>query len=242
MQNDRDIVASSVEASSRLHEGMARLARELQTYSGSVDGTLAGITAAAVRLIAGADYAAITLVEGKRLVETRAATGDVPRYLDRLQQDLGEGPCLDSAYEHQTVRISDMATEQRWPGFAAAATKAGIGSMLSFQLYTEADNLGALNVHSQIAYAFDSDAEEFGTALAAHAAVALIGAQHDSQMRSALASRDVIGQAKGLIIERFGVNAVQAFEMVSTLSQESNTPVAALAREFVDQRVEQGRR
>ena len=71
---------------------------------------------------------------GRRRVTSDAASGDLPRVVDALQESLGEGPCLDSAYEHETVRVSDLAADGRWPRFSAAAVEAGALGMMSLQL------------------------------------------------------------------------------------------------------------
>jgi hypothetical protein len=86
-----------------------------------------------------------------------------------------EGPCLDSVWEQRTVRIEDMRTEQRWPRFAAEAVPLGVLSSLSFQLFVEGDDLGALNLYARAPHAFGEESEDVGLVLAAHAAVALAG-------------------------------------------------------------------
>jgi len=106
-------------------------------------------------------------------------------------------------WEQQTVRIPAMATESRWPHFAAAAIQAGGWvAMLCFQLFVEGDNLGALNLYAATAGAFTEESETVGLIFATHTAVALAGAQQEHQLSTALASRDIIGQAKGIVMER----------------------------------------
>ncbi|MFZ2178081.1 MAG: GAF and ANTAR domain-containing protein [Rhodococcus sp. (in: high G+C Gram-positive bacteria)] len=217
----------------RLGETMAELAMTLQKQHRSIDGTLESITRSAVRMVPGVHHAGITLVVGRRRLEPRAATDKLPLRIDQLQTELGEGPCLDAIWEQHTVEVPDMSTEKRWPRFAKAAAESGVRSMLSFQLYTHQDNLGALNLYSDVADGFDDTSHEVGLLLATHAAIALIAAQRETQLQSALASRDVIGQAKGIVMERYGVDAVRAFELLSRLSQEWNIPVAEIARRVV---------
>jgi AmiR/NasT family two-component response regulator len=91
-----------------------------------------------------------------------------------------------------------------------------------------------LNFYADQPYAFDDDAAEMGLILATHAAVGWNMVRRDEQFRSALASRDIIGQAKGMIMERFKIDAVQAFELLKRLSQSSNTPLAVVARQLVE--------
>ena len=106
--------------------------------------------------------------------------------------------------------------------------------MLSFQLFTDQKKMGALNFYGEQPAVFDDDAVEMGLILATHAALAWKLLRREEQFRSALGSRDIIGQAKGMLMERFKIDAVQAFELLKRLSQNSNTPVATVARQLVE--------
>ena len=105
---------------------------------------------------------------------------------------------------------------------------------LSVQLYTNEAELGALNLYSEQPYIFDAHIEAIALALGSHAAIAFSGAQRGEQFRSAVASRDIIGQAKGMIMERYKITAVAAFKLLVKLSQDSNTPIHEIARQLVD--------
>lgn len=83
----------------------------------------------------------ISLVTGRTQVTSQHPSGELPLLVDAIQTETGQGPCLDAVYEQQTVRVPDMAHEQRWPKFAQRAFEAGAGSVLSFQLHVEGDNL-----------------------------------------------------------------------------------------------------
>ena len=100
-------------------------------------------------------------MRGGRL-ESRAGTSELPSRIDDLQQGVDDGPCLQAIWEHETVRVDDMAHEDRWPRFAPRAADAGIGSMLAFQLYTTESNLGALNLLSASPHAFDATSVSVG--------------------------------------------------------------------------------
>src|SRR4051812_32557898 len=126
---------------------MSHVARALQHEHGDVEATLQTITAAAVQAVPGAEDGGISYVLARQKVESRAWTGDLARDADRLQNRVREGPCLDAIWNHTIVRIADMASETRWPRFATAAARLGVGSCLSFQLFVERDNLGALNLY-----------------------------------------------------------------------------------------------
>ena len=117
--------------------------------------------------------------------------------------------------------------------FADAAVAAGVHSLMSFQLYTHNSRMGALNLFGIKPDVFTAENEAIGAMLATHAATALIADDERLQFQSALASRDIIGQAKGMIMERFDVDAVRAFELLRKLSQNSNTRLASVAEELV---------
>ncbi len=106
-------------------------------------------------------------------MQSRAWTSDLPRSVDALQEELGQGPCLDAVWEHPVVRVDDVRSDERWPQFSGRAAELGAGSMMCFQLSVEGDVLGALNLYSRTAGAFDDDSREIGLMFASHAAVAL---------------------------------------------------------------------
>nr|WP_314142067.1 GAF and ANTAR domain-containing protein [uncultured Rhodococcus sp.] len=198
------------------------------------------VTAAAVRLLDGVDHAGVTLVrrvgKGRRpeYLESTASTGDAPRTFDALQHKHGQGPCFEAIWTHQTVRIEDVETEDRWPRLTRAVVEqTPVRSVLSIQLYTDGQELGALNLLAEGTGRFDPDTEDSALNLATHAAIALSSARRGEQFRSALASRDRIGQAKGIIMERFDVDAIRAFDMLGALSQELNVPVSTLAAQLI---------
>ena len=127
---------------------MSELARTLQRDHASAHDTLHAVTTAAVQAVPGVNNATISLVLGRTIVQAKAATDVGAHRLDELQAELEDGPCLTAIWEQETVHIPDMATEDRWPRFAAAATEAGVGAMLCFQLFVHGDNLGALNLYA----------------------------------------------------------------------------------------------
>ncbi|MGJ9372594.1 GAF and ANTAR domain-containing protein [Nesterenkonia sp. CF4.4] len=192
------------------------------------------VVAAAIELIPGVEEASLSIVTGRKEVETVAPSSELLRRLDDLQVALTEGPCLESIYSERTIRVRDMASETRWPGFAAKATAAGVGSMLAFQLFVVGDNLGALNLYSSQVDAFDDDSEHVGLIVASHAAVALADAQQVSQLLEAVQSRDVIGQAKGILMERYKITGHQAFLLLARASQHTNKKLLTLAEDLVN--------
>jgi transcriptional regulator with GAF, ATPase, and Fis domain len=164
-----------------LAQQLSEVSRSLQAQD-NTDQMLDEVVLAAVALIPGVDEGSISVVTGRSAVTSQSPSVDLPRRVDAVQAELGEGPCLDAVFDQQTVQVPDMAHEQRWPRFAAAAAKAGAASMLSFQLYVEKDNLGALNLYSYRPNAFDDESEHVGLMFASHAAVPFADAQRIDQL------------------------------------------------------------
>ncbi|MGE0214682.1 GAF and ANTAR domain-containing protein [Mycolicibacterium sp.] len=218
-----------------LAQRMARLARTV-AIPRSVDDVLSDVTAEAMALIPGTDAAGILFVAKDGAFESVAGTSELPHQLDQLQMTFREGPCLEAALSEPVVRTDDFRAETRWPKYSAAAVEIGVLSGLSFKLYTSSRTAGALNLFATVPNAFDENAETVGAVLAAHAAAAILASRHNEQLESALASRDRIGQAKGIIMERYGLDDVAAFDMLRRLSQDSNTRLVDIAARVIDTR------
>ena len=218
-------------ATSDLASRLSDLARELQQED-DADAMLAGIVHAALELVPHAADASISLVSGRRKIVSRAASSDLPRRVDALQSETGEGPCLDASYADRIVSVADLSTEPRWPDFSRTAYDLGARSMLSFQLFVDGDHLGALNLFGKDVGVFDAESERIGALVAAHAAVAVAGSKQLSQLAQALDTRDLIGQAKGILMERFKITAQQAFLLLSRGSSEMNIKLHDLAEQL----------
>jgi GAF domain-containing protein len=213
---------------------MAELARS--TALSSVDEVLADVTAAAKELIPGVDLAGVLLVGKGNSFETVAPTDDLMFELDKLQMGLLEGPCVEAALLDTIVRTDDFGAESRWPHYSPAVVELGIRSGLSFKLYTAERTAGALNLFAFETNVWDTEAETVGMVLAAHAAAAILASRKGDQLLSAVSTRDRIGQAKGIIMERFGIDDVRAFEMLRRLSQDTNTKLIDVAQKVIDTR------
>ncbi|MEZ0342139.1 GAF and ANTAR domain-containing protein [Mycobacterium sp. pV006] len=214
---------------------MAELARTVATPY-RVDDVLSEVTAEIMSLIPGTSAAGVLFVGKDGGFRSVAGTSDLPQKLDELQMKFREGPCLDAATRELIVRTDDFRTEHRWPAYSPAAVELGVLSSLSFKLYTSSSTAGALNLFSTEVNAFGAGDETIGTVLAAHAAAAIMASRNTEQLESALATRDRIGQAKGIIMERYNVTDVAAFEMLRKLSQDSNVKLAEVAERVIDTR------
>lgn len=210
---------------------LSEVARTLQRR-GTAQETLDGIVHAAVQTIPGARHAGVMSVVGKREVDTISATDDLPHKVDQVQFETGQGPCLTALYQDRTISVPDLGAETRWPRFAARARSLDVGSMLSFQLFVEGDDLGALNLYAPEPHSFDEDSHHVGLLFASHAAVALAEAQQRDRLVQAAHTRDLIGQAKGILMERYKINADQAFSVLVRVSQQSNRKLRDLAEEL----------
>jgi GAF domain-containing protein len=190
------------------------------------------VVSLAVAMVPGADEATITMVRARRHVYSAAATGELARWFDQLQEETGQGPCLDAMWHQQTVRVDDLAADRRWPVVGPRAGERGVGSMLCLQLFVHEDTLGALDLLAHEKSAFTDDSEHIGLLLASHAAIAVADAQKLDHAAIALANRDMIGQAKGILMERFKITAQQAFDVLAKVSQDTNRKVYAVAEDL----------
>ncbi|MFD0547074.1 GAF and ANTAR domain-containing protein [Streptomyces mexicanus] len=213
-------------------EQMALLARALLAQD-STQATLDEIVSAAVELIDGCETAGILAVRKNRAVSL-AVTDEMVEASDRMQGELGEGPCFDAARRvngDRVFRIVDMAQPQPlWPTYAPAARKLGIGSMMGFLLYTDDQDFGALNCYSGRAGAFTPESETAGWLLASHAAVALASARTVDQLEHALETRHAIGEAMGILRERHRLSEDDAFAVLRRISQHHNIKLRDVAQ------------
>ncbi|MGW6790580.1 GAF and ANTAR domain-containing protein [Streptomyces chartreusis] len=211
---------------------MASMARDLLAQD-SVAATLERITASATELVEGCDAAGI-LVLHDSTVESLAPTHQLVIDSDQLQERLGEGPCFDAARTAQgerVFRIADLTRlPQRWPAYAPQAHVLGVGSMMGFLLFTDDEDLGALNLYSHKPGAFTDASELAGWLLASHAAVAFSSARTHAQMEQAVATRHRIGEAMGILMGSHHITEEQAFDVLRRYSQENNIKLREVAR------------
>ncbi|MBQ6641449.1 MAG: GAF and ANTAR domain-containing protein [Saccharopolyspora sp.] len=206
---------------------MSTLARNLEAETNEEE-TLGAVVQTAVNTVPGVWAGGITQVH-RRQVHARVPTDEVVRKCDEAQQELGEGPCLDAIWQHETVVVDDMNGETRWPWFAARASELGVGSLISFRLFVQDDTLGALNLYGGHEVRFGEEVKTIGEIFAAHAALALSGARYYRQLSEAMTSRDNIGQAKGLLMCQHDLTAQQAFDLLVRASQQSNIKLTEVA-------------
>jgi GAF domain-containing protein len=222
-----------MEVTGRSAESLEILARALHVKNAELEPTLEAIASTAVTMLSPARYAALTVLSRGELIP-RASTGEPPLLLDRLQQKLGDGPCIHAAKYQSVFRIDDTGEDDRWPEFCAEAARLEVRSMLCVPLWIDERGLGALSLFADRAAAFSDLHERVAVLLAAFAALALAEAQRAGQMHDALGNRDIIGQAKGVLMERHRITADAAFGVLSRVSQAENRKLAEVARRFVE--------
>ena len=210
-----------------------RLGRALHVPEAGLQPTLDAIARTAVETISPASYAGVNLYERGTFVP-QAVSGDPPLALDVLQQETGTGPCIDSSRDQVTIRVDDMTTETRWPRYAELALSHKVASMLCVPLSVDDQQLGSVSLYATERAAFSLADEYLARLFAVQAALALAEARRADQMRQALANRDAIGQAKGILMERHRITADEAFILLSERSQQVNRKLADVARRLTE--------
>ncbi|GAA3822927.1 GAF and ANTAR domain-containing protein [Nocardioides panacisoli] len=207
-----------------------RLAEALNP--GDLDSTLGQITAAAVEVLPDVHYASITIRDADDRLETAAPTDPMLLKLDEAQYLFREGPCYEAAADKVHVTSPDLASDPRFPRYAPVAVEAGILAQAGIRLFEVNGTSGALNLYSEQVGSF-GDLAVLGQLFAHQAGVALDYAREIENVREALNNRGVIGQAVGIVMERFRLDDARAFGFLVRLSQEANTKVRVLAEELV---------
>jgi GAF domain-containing protein len=214
------------------------LARQRSTETAAQ--TLQEVVDLAVVTVPGARTAGVTMLGADGGFDSVAVTDPAVREVDRLQHDLREGPCLDAIVKEPIVTLSDMAHESRWPAFAAAAGELGVRSMLACRLTTSDGTVASLNLHSCEPDAFDRQAVLLAAVSSAHASVALAAANVNASLRAAIRSRQSIGEACGMLMERHGLTSEQAFELLVKTSQRLNMKLRDVADHILATRRDPG--
>jgi GAF domain-containing protein len=218
-------------------EQFARLAVELHEQPG-VPETVDLVLTYAVGAV-GADSACVMLLRrGGREIEIAGATEPAAERADRLELETGEGPCLDAARDNaDSAVIADTRIDQRWPVWCKrVAADLGIRSVLSVQLGTPSDRIGALNLYAGDPGRFDTDDLAVAHVLARHAAVALARDREHANLWRAIDARKLIGQAQGILMERFDLDADRAFAVLRRYSQDNNLKLRDVAQRLIDAR------
>ena len=234
---------SQVYVTPEMLDALHRLSSLLESDNALQD-TLQTVVDLSVATLPGCDSAGVTLrIKGED--RTAAASDDFTLEIDNLQYDAGEGPCVEALETDTTIRIKDISKETRWPGFTQKAEEHSLKGSLS-QPLRENGSIGALNLYSRTEQGFDDVAVATSELFARQATIALQNARTyhtaqklSEQLNEALQSRDVIGQAKGILMEREGISDDAAFEMLKNASQNANVKLREIAQRLVDEKGKQ---
>jgi GAF domain-containing protein len=212
---------------------LSRFATSLRDLASGqdVDETLQLAVDLAAELIPGCDYADIMFIR-QGGTTTPVSSHPIAVALDELQEKSNEGPCRSTMETRQAVVADDLGADERWPTFGPQAVEMGVRSAACYQLFlhrNDGDRLGALNLFGAGRGVFDEWATELGEVFAAHCAAVLAAAIAQEGARAALQTRDVIGQAKGILMARHKLSAVEAFDLLRRSSQSQHMKVRDLA-------------
>jgi hypothetical protein len=201
---------------------------------GDLDHTLERITAAAVEVLPGVHYASITVRHEDGHLETAAPTDDMLLGLDAAQYELREGPCYDAASDAAYVVSPNLAADERFPQYGPLAVKAGVRAQAGLRLFEtpKPRSQGALNLYSRQVGSFE-DVDMIGQLFTHQAAVALDYAREVENLHEAMQTRQLIGRAVGIAMERYGLNEERAFAFLARVSQTRNVKLRTIAAEMV---------
>ena len=202
----------------------------------SLNDTLQTIVEVACNSVPGFDQVGIATLEKKGKIVTSAFTGDLVLHLDKVQYGLREGPCSAALLGTDAISVSSLRHEQRWTQYVPHALAAGVRSQMTVKLHLAQATMGGINFYSTTSDEVGPDAQALGRLFATHAAIALGHAYERETLNAALESRTVIGQAVGILMERYEMSADRAFAFLVRASSHANIKLRAVAQELVDQR------
>jgi hypothetical protein len=221
-----------------------RVSSRLRRFRGEADAASV-MTSVAVAMLPGSEFAGLTRVRPGGALVTLGATDPLVEQVDRVQYELGSGPCVDGLVADRPVVADDLRESREWPEFGRRAADLGVRSMLSYRLHledAEDENggtvLGGMNFYARKPRAFDLDRVfSVVTVLASFCALAVWGgslAEHAKNMEAALASSRDIGAAQGILMERYKVTREEAFGLLAVSSQRSNRKLRDIALQVVE--------
>jgi GAF domain-containing protein len=223
------------------HEALAALSR-ISFATHSLGEVLQRITELAAASVPGADEVSITLLDDRDRARTVAFSGDLATVLDERQYAAGFGPCLDAAQSGETIRIDAASGDERYPDFAATALRAGVHGVVAIGMPLPYEGLAAMNVYSRTPGApLSEEALAAARTFSDHAAITIANAALLSsrsrvaeQLTTAMRTRAVIEQAKGVVATMCACDPEEAFEFLRKRSQSLNRKLHDIAAQVVD--------
>jgi GAF domain-containing protein len=214
----------------RLLDAARRMADGLSPSD--LDSTLRQITRAAVEVLPNVQYSSITVRHADGRLVTSAPTDDLLLRIDAVQYELQEGPCFQAAVDHAYVISSNLGADERFPQYGPKAVEEGVRSQVGIRLFDTRSSQGALNLYSTRVGAFE-DLETLSGLFAHQAGVAIAYAHHVENLEEAVRTRTTIGQAVGIVMERYGLDDERAFAFLARLSQQRNVKLRQVAEELI---------
>jgi GAF domain-containing protein len=222
------------------------LSQSLTTIAGlllseeKLDAVLELVISLTGRTLPHADGASVTLVRDGRFT-TAVYSDELTKRVDSWQYATNQGPCLDAACNGETYLACDVANDPRWPDFGRLAASEGVHSVLSVPFLPMGKPIGTLNIYSTQREGFTEPERDIATLFAEQAAIVIANsvAYSDAvlangQLREALDSRELIGQAKGILMEREHITAEEAFALLKQVSQRTNRKLRIVAQDVID--------
>lgn len=227
--------ASGAESDIELASAMSELARRLDAAP-DLAALVADLTDAATAMVPRADHARVHLVGKPPRARGPSPVPDIVAAADGLEGDLRAGPLVVALRQRGGMVLADLSADQRWPAFATRACELGVRSMLCLSLWAGGRGLGVLSLYATEPYAFTGRDEVVAGLLAEHAAIALRTADQQERLTRAVGNRDVIGQAKGILMVCHELSADRAFDLLVRLSQHTNRKLLDVATQVVGER------
>ena len=230
-------VAMNAQANGHVAETFARLALEMHEADG-VDETVDAVVQFALQAL-NCSYAGVALYARGGQPEVPAVTDPVVAEIYQFQMKGENGPLFATMRDRATVLVRDTTTDTRWPDWATKVTALGVRSVLDVPLALgdeASPTVGVLGLYSPQPDAFDTDDEAIAHILARHATVALATARHEQTMSAAVDARKLVGQAMGILMERYAVDDDRAFAILKRYSQDTNTKLRDVAQQLIDTR------
>jgi GAF domain-containing protein len=181
-------------------------------------------------------HTGVVFVHAKLRIETVASTDPTVAALHAKEMELHEGPDLAIVRDRNTVIVHDTLTDDRWPAWASAAAETGFRSMMGVRLYTSKRTMGSLNLYDVRPNHFSGPDLQVAHVLARHAALAMSRVQESEHLWQAIDARKLIGQAQGILMERYDLDDERAFEVLRRYSQNANLKLRELAQMVVETR------
>lgn len=212
----------------------AQLAVELHEEPG-VEETVEAVLQFALQAVS-CTHAGVALSQRRGQLETLAVTDPLIEQSDQIQRDSGEGPSLDVINGEDTFLVPDTASDERYPIWAPKVAALGLRSVLSVRLQANGTALGVLQLSNTEPYAFEPDDDAVAHILARHASVALASARQEASLWQAIDARKLVGQAQGILMERFGIDGDKAFTVLRRYSQDNNIKLRDVAQRLIETR------